>query len=100
MDTYRWYLSKYSTLLWDLEQIISDTDWRDYLSEIAEDIFLAYLCRKELEKSPYRDSEEIKTLDEELIKIAERLKNLHPPAYRYFLKHFQWLIKKIVFLKR
>jgi len=46
MDTYRWYLSKYSTLLWDLEQIISDTDWRDYLNEIAEDIFLAYLCRK------------------------------------------------------
>jgi len=92
MDKYEIYLSKYDTFISDLEEILSNPDWRDELNDIAEDIFLAYLYRKELEKAPNRFFSKIRNLDLKLLSLGEELKALHPPAYNYFLKHFKWLI--------
>ena len=81
-------LVKYATYINDLEDILSEEDWKERLNEIAEDIFLAYEYRKDLREY----NEDLKKLDERLLKIGERLKEVYPPAYEYFEKFFQGLI--------
>ena len=91
MTKYELYLAKYKTLIDDLEELLNDSDWWEELNDIAEDIFLAYLYRKDLEKAPRNLSTQIRELDLKILSLGERLKALHPPAYEYFLKHFGWL---------
>jgi len=92
MTKYESYLAKYETFINDLEDILSDEDWRENLNDIAEDIFLAYLYRKDLEKAPKKLLPQIKALDLKLLRLGKKLKTLHFPAYKYFLKHFGWLV--------
>jgi len=40
MTKYENYLTKYETFINDLEDILRDTDWKEELNDIAEDIFL------------------------------------------------------------
>ena len=94
MKNYEIWLRKYATFINDLEEILNDKDWREQLNEIAEDVSLAYDYRKALEKAPKKIQDEIHKLDEKLLKIGERLKAVYPPAYEYFIKHFDWLKSK------
>jgi len=91
MKNYESLLVKYATYINDLEDILSEEDWKERLNEIAEDIFLACECRKALRE--YQEAkEDLKKLDERLLKVCEKLKELHPPAYQYFEKFFRELI--------
>ena len=91
MTKYEIYLAKYKTFIEDLEELLNESDWREELNNIAEDIFLAYIYRKDLEKAPKKLSNQIRKLDVKILSLGEKLKTLHPPAYKYFLKHFGWL---------
>jgi len=82
-------LVKYATFINDLEDVLSDEDWKERLNEIAEDTFLAYEHRKDLREY----NEDLKKLDERLLKIGEKLKEISPPAYEYFEKFFRELIR-------
>jgi len=92
MTKYENYLTKYETFINDLEDILRDADWKEELNDIAEDIFLAYLYRKDLTEAPENLIPQIKALDLKLLMLGRKLKTLHPPAYEYFLKHFSWLL--------
>ena len=84
-------LVEYASLINDLEDTLSEEDWKDRLNEIAEDLFLACECRKALRE--YQEvKEDLKILDERMLKIGEKLKELHPPAYEYFRTLFGELI--------
>jgi len=78
MAKYLSSLAKYETFVNDLADILSDEDWRESLNDIAEDIFLAYLYRKDLEKAPKKLLPQIKVLDLKLLKLGRKLKTLHP----------------------
>ena len=93
MTKYETYLAKYETFINDLEELLNDPDWREELNDIAEDIFLAYIYRKDLENAPKKLFHQIKELDLKLLSLGRKLKTLHHPAYEYFLKHFSWLLK-------
>ena len=85
------YLAKYETFIDGLEELLNGSDWWEELNDIAEDIFLVYLYRKDLEKAPKKLFTQIRELDLKILSLGERLKALHLPAYEYFLKHFGWL---------
>jgi len=91
MTKYELWLAKYATFINDLEEILSDPDWRDELNNIAEDIALAYTYRKDLEIAPKELHPKIREWDTKLLRLGNRLEKLHKPAYEYFKKHFNWL---------
>ena len=88
MKNYESLLVKYATYINDLEDILSEEDWKERLNEIAEDIFLAYEHRKDLREY----IEDLKKLDERMLKVGEKLKEVSPHAYAYFEKFFKELI--------
>ncbi len=92
MKNYEIWLRKYATFINDLEEILKDPDWKKELNDIAEDISLAYDYRKALEKAPKKLQNQIRMWDEKLLKLGEKLSEMHKPAYEYFLKHFRWLL--------
>jgi hypothetical protein len=95
MTKYELWLAKYATFINDLEEILNDPDWKEELNDIAEDIALAYDYRKALEKAPKKLRPQISEWDGKLLKLGNRLRRLHKPAYEYFKKHFNWLHRRL-----
>ena len=89
MEKYELRLAKYATFINDLDDILNDSDWKEELNDIAEDIFLAYIYRKSLEKAPEKLYKQIEDLDRKLLNLAKKLKVIYKPAYEYFLKYFE-----------
>jgi len=92
MDDMQRLLIQYATYINDLEDILQQENWTDnYLYEIAEDIYLAYLCRKELDQHKQVLQAELDALDQRLISIAHKLRD-YMPAYKYFITYFSDLL--------
>lgn len=88
MDDIQILLIQYATYINDLEDILQQENWtNDYLNEIAEDIYLAYLYRKELDRYKHILQTELDALDRRLIAIAYKLRD-YIPAYKYFVTYF------------
>jgi len=86
MTKYELWFAKYATFINDLKEILNDSDWRDELNDIAEDIALAYAYRKDLERAPKELHPKIREWDTKLLRLGNRLEKLHKPAYEYFNK--------------
>jgi len=85
-------LVQYATYINSLEDILQQENWTDnYLNEIAEDMYLAYQCRKELDQYKYAIQAELVVLDQRLIIVANKLKR-YKSAYKYFEKYYSELL--------
>jgi len=92
VDDMQRLLIQYATYINDLEDILQQENWTDnYLNEIVEDIYLAHLCRKELDQHKQVLQAELDALDQRLISIAYKLRD-HMPAYKYFVTYFSDLL--------
>jgi len=92
VDDIQRLLIQYATYINDLDYIIQQENWiNDYLNEIAEDIYLAYQYRKELDQYKHIIQTELEILEQRLIAIAYRLK-CYKPAYKYFENYFSDLL--------
>jgi len=92
MKDYERWLVRYAIFINDLEDTLRDEDWEEYLDSIDEDILFASVYRKKLRKYESKIQDDLKELDERLLKAVEKLQEIYPPAYKYFKKCFRELI--------